>query len=104
MSTILKDQPVEILTIIDDLTGYKVTAKARHHWAVVGLQLTDGYKEWLDARMGEIRPTEYDCKMSIYCWLGQDHEIFTRFPPHLLDGYLVDPIQFGELMCYLNNE
>ena len=47
---------------------------------------------------------EYDCKSSIWCWVGQDDPVFGNVPEEYkhLSGYMLDSIQFNELLCYLD--
>jgi hypothetical protein len=96
--------PTDLADLLDAFTGYEVNYTTKERWYNLGQQVLRGYQQWLANRLGEIRPNEYACKRSIWCWVGQ--EFHTNLPAKWkhLAGYLQDPIQFSELMWFLNGK
>ena len=93
--------PKVIADLLDEFVGYSPTVIVRLRADRIGEQIRRGYQRWLQARINPgIRDTEYDCKYSIWAWFGQDDPMFEG-SIHYIAGYFVDPIQFGELMYYL---
>jgi hypothetical protein len=66
------------------------------------------YDNWLEDRLGLglVRENEYQCKSSIWAWMP-DFAITKEeckalgYPTHML-GYMRDPIQWFQFLCFLS--
>ena len=102
--------PRDIADLLDEFVGYSPSKSAWSRAYKIGQQIKVGYSRWLVDRKlyrWEVtgrRYTENDCKRLIWSWKGANHPIFKGnvIDAHL-NGYLVDPQHFEELLYYLKD-